>query len=145
MILNDFGKGCVITLGFRLSALILKYHLEDHSLLLRNLLDMLTPGKEFEVTENVAGILANVYHAKDSILVHLINGVGKRPRIGNLPVCGYTFTVNLKEGETVTEVTPVIEGTPVRWSVNNDRLTVTLSKLSVWEMVRITLEGPGET
>lgn len=138
LLINSIGKGKVMTLAFALSNLILDYHLEDHYWLMRNCLDyMCGENKEFNMSENIAGLLASVYKNDNKVLVHLINGIGQRPLVGNVPYYNATFTVQLPSGSKVEKVTAVIEDEPVIFSQEGNGLTVSLSKLSIWNMILI--------
>lgn len=135
---HSYQDGIVMTLGFGLSELILDYHLEDHYLLMRNCLDALTGvSKEFIMAETVAGILTTVYHNGQDILVHLVNGVGQRPLISSIPYFNAGFTVKLPEGRTAVTVSAVIEDEAVSWHQEGSQVIVSLSKLSVWNMISI--------
>ncbi|MBQ6550578.1 MAG: hypothetical protein IJL78_04135 [Lachnospiraceae bacterium] len=145
-LMHRVGRGSVITLSFGLSALLPAYHLEDHNLLLRNLLLYSSPNNVFETEQPAAGILACVYTSGEHLLVHLINGIGKRPRIGHFPVHGLSFTVRLPEGMMPSSVRGVIEGSPVTYELIPEKadtpgcgqqLRVSLETLDVWEMVDI--------
>ena len=139
---RPLGKGRVMTLAFSLSRLILDYHLEDHYLLLRNCLDYLCCRKEFEMERNVAGLLAWVYHgAEDTVLVHLVNGIGQRPLAGSIPYHDVKFMLRLPERKAVTGVKADIEKEEVAFAQDGDSVEITLSKLDVWNMVTVKLEA----
>ena len=139
-LLHPFGNGFVITLAFELSRLLPAYHLEDHHLFLRNLMNFCTPGNEFEMEQNTAGILATVYHSGKHMLVHLINGIGKRPRIGHFPVRDLAFTVKLPENALVRNVRSVIEETSLSTDMDQGKLRIILKMLDVWDMIDIELK-----
>ena len=138
-LLHPYGKGRVITLSFELSRLLPAYHLEDHHLVLRNLLLFCTPGNLFETEKPAAGILATVYFSRGHLLVHLINGIGKRPRIGHFPVHDLCFTLKLPEGKHIRSARGVIEESPVEYTEENGVSHVTVHTLDTWEMVDIEL------
>jgi hypothetical protein len=138
LMVNKSNKGKVMTLAFSLSNLILDYHLEDHYWLMRNCLDyMCGSSKEFNMSENIAGLLASVFKSDDKVLVHLINGIGQRPLVGSIPYYNAEFTIKLPEGKTVKKVKAVIEDQPVAYRQEGNMVTVCLSKLSVWNMISI--------
>jgi hypothetical protein len=139
VLLNRVGKGKVITLPFSLSCLVLDYHLEDHYLMMRNLLDFARGENHFEMTENVAGLLTEVYEKDGDLLVHLVNGIGQRPLVGTTPYYNAAFTVRLPEGKKAT-VKAVIEDEPVAFTQEGNLLRVTLSKLTVWNMLQINMQ-----
>lgn len=140
LMLQPFGKGKVLTLTFSLSELVLDYHLADHYLLLRNCLDfLLGDAKEFQMKENVAGILASVYHNGKSILVHLINGIGQRPLINPVPYYNACFTVRIPEGMQINKVSSVIEQEEVTYLQQDNKICVNLKKLNIWNMIYIEI------
>ncbi|MEY8355856.1 family 10 glycosylhydrolase [Lachnospiraceae bacterium 54-53] len=135
---SPYKAGCVMTLAFPLSELILDYHLEDHYLTMRNCLDYLTgEAKELRLEENVNGLLATVYHKENKILVHLINGAGQRPLAGTVPLWKKEFSIKLPEGAEVTRAVPVLEDEELTYRQMGDVVTVSLKKLSVWNMIII--------
>ena len=136
---HPLGKGFVITLAFELSRLLPAYHLEDHHLLLRNLIYYCAPGHVFELAQNTAGILTNVWYSGNHILVHLINGIGKRPRIGHFPVHGLTFRLFLPEGHHIKAVKSVIEESDVDWEAVRNSCFITVEKLDIWDMIDVEL------
>lgn len=138
---HNCGEGAVMTLAFSLSRLLLEVHLEDHYLLMRNCLDTLCgQKKEFEIADNVAGLLACVYHAGENrILVHLINGIGQRPLVGRLPYHDLKFRIRLPKGRKIRSVSPVIEEEAVSFEQTDTAVTVTLDKLTVWNMLEIDM------
>ena len=136
---HPFGKGFVITLSFELSRLLPAYHLEDHNLLLRNLMYYCAPGHIFELAQNTAGILANVWYSGNHILIHLINGIGKRPRIGHFPVNDLTFRLFLPQGHTIKTVKSVIEESDVYWEAVRNSSFITVSRLDTWDMIDVEL------
>ena len=136
---HPFGKGFVITLAFELSRLLPAYHLEDHHLLLRNLIYYSAPGHLFELAENTAGILANIWYSGNHILIHLINGIGKRPRIGHFPVNDLSFRLFLPEGRSIKAVKSVIEETYVDWEAVRNSCFITVEKLDIWDMIDVEL------
>lgn len=139
MVIDNQGKsGSVLTLTFSLSELILDYHLEDHYLLMRNCLDYLMgETKELIMKKNTDGILAVVYHKDDSVLVHLINGIGQRPLVSTSPYYDAEFSIRLPEGTVVNKVSAVIEEEEVSSRQEGSWVTVNLKKLNVWNMIRI--------
>ncbi len=144
---HPYGSGRVLTFAFSLSSLILAYHLEDHYLLMRNCLDYLCDSKEFEMEQNVAGLLTNVYHVGgDRILVHLINGIGQRPLVGGICCEDLKFTLRLPKGKVVEEVTADMEEEMVSWHQKGNMAEITLDRLQLWNMltVRVGVREQGE-
>lgn len=140
-VLHTYGSGHVLSLAFSLSTLVLEYHLEDHYLLMRNFLDHLCANKEFHMEKNVYGLLTNVYHGRnDSILVHLINGIGQRPLVGSIPYTHIQFVVNIPEGKKVCSVTVSIEDEKVSYIQKGNMVYIVLDQLCIWNMITIRLE-----
>ena len=141
VVYHPFGKGFVITLFFELSRLLPAYHLEDHHLLLRNLLRFCAPGDVFAMTENTAGILATVWYSGNHILVHLINGIGKRPLIGHFPVHDLAFTLKLPKGRAVSGIRSVIEEGNIDYTDTADGIKLAVGKLDIWDMIDVELKS----
>ena len=139
--LNTVGKGKVLFLPFQLGWLAQTFKLYEHYRLIKNCIALLSEEPPVFSMDIVSGIQAMVYRKDKTLLVHLVNGIGQRPLASTVPYHGLTFSVALQPGERVKAVTPVISGeSRVSAAVEGNRLTCTLDKLDVWEMLVIEKE-----
>jgi len=81
------------------------------------------------------GIQAMVYGKGDSMMIHLVNGIGQRPLTNTVPFYNLRFRVKTKE--KVTKVTSVIKEEELKWKEKDGYVHVTLSRLDVWDMILI--------
>ncbi len=131
---NTWGKGKALYLSFSLGCLIEEFGLNEHILLLHNLLNRLLPEPRFQV-EGPGGLQAGVFFLENKAVVHLINGVGQRPLTHNIPL--YNIRFSLKLPGKAASVASLLEETPLAFSQTGDTLTVTVEKLSIWNAVGI--------
>ena len=69
-------------------------------------------------------------------MIHFVNGVGQRPLQDTIPCFDLEASIQL-HGRQVESVESKIAGEQVTYSVENDVLTIHLSKLDVWDMLLI--------
>ena len=79
------------------------------------------------------------YENGSSLLIHLLNGIGQRPLMDNVEYHGAKFRVRLPEGREAERVELKLSGDTPLWKQEGDEVTVTVPKLSYWDMVKITL------
>ncbi len=131
---NTYGKGKAIYLPFRLGHLIEEYGLNDHNILLGNLISLLNPEPNFRM-KGIAGLQASVWRNGNTTVVHLVNGVGQRPLKTNIPLQGLEFDIELPS--EAKSVRPLIEDAEVTYSVSGRTLHVVLDKLTLWNAIQI--------
>lgn len=137
---RELGEGAVLTLAYGLGALMGQYRLAEHSRLGRNLVRFLLGGRQTFDMKPVNGLEAVCYENGNQLLVHLLNGIGQRPLMDTVDYYGAAFKVKLPQGRSVSAVELKLSEEAAQWSQEGDVLSVTVPKLSYWDMVRITLE-----
>ena len=134
------GRGEIITLPFSLGSLVREYHLADHYDLVGRLVDgLLGVEKDLEVTAP-HDVQVTAYQKDSTVMVHFVNEVGQRPLLDTNPVYGLSVRLRIPDGYAVKNVKTVIEEEDVSCEERDGWLTVTLGKVSVWEMLKIDLE-----
>jgi len=133
-------QGAVIALPFMLGGLMGQFRLAEHSRLGRNLVRLLLGEKQTFDMKPVNGLEAVCYEKGNTLLVHLLNGIGQRPLMDTVEYHGAEFTVKLPANRTVSAVELKLSGDKPLWEQEGERLRVTVPKLSYWDMVKITLE-----
>ncbi|MOA20210.1 hypothetical protein D3C78_1406410 [compost metagenome] len=73
------------------------------------------------------------------MLVHLVNGAGRRPLATNIPLTSIKVKVALK-GRKVASVKQLISGEPLMYTEEGQHLTMTLPRLDIWECLYIKLQ-----
>ena len=136
---HAFGAGAAVMLPFRLSELQETYRLAEHRQLWTNLKNWLLGDEAVLKMENVEGVVASVFQNGDSLLMHLVNGVGRRPLMNSTALTGLALSLRVPDGRAVAGVDAVIEGAPVEWQEVNGRVEINVGRLNLWEMLRIRL------
>ena len=140
-ITSSKGKGNVLFLPFSISSLVTAFGLKDHMVLIRNLFDYLLGSKKRFSLKMPAGVQFVPYqNPTGELLLHLVNGVGKRPLQDNVPCHDLELTIHLHPGESIKDVHTCL-GSSVTFSAENDSVFVKLSKLDIWEMICISFES----
>lgn len=134
--LRKCGKGQVAMLCGQLSVLADKYRLSDFFKIWTNLVDkMLGEQRSFKM-EPLYGIIANGFSTDDSTMIHMVNMVGQRPLMNNVPVGDFCFSVIIPEGKTLETVTAPLDDAKFTWTCKNNRVEVCVQKLKMWEMFK---------
>lgn len=144
ILLQQYGEGRAVYLSFPLSQLISEFALNEHMLLLDNLLGMLLPETPLFEMYAPAGVQATVFRGKNQnrFVVHLVNGVGQRPLCGNVPLSDLSF--RLRTDAPVLSIRPLIDEVPVQFSQEGCAVSVTVGCLEVWNAFEI-LCGEGDS
>lgn len=139
-VLNPYGKGKVLFLPFSLNRLVTGYKLSDHYRLVSNSIDfLLGRRRELEVSAPSA-VQVSMYEKEKQILVHFVNEIGQRPLMENVPFYGLSFSVKLKDSQTVKNIRSVIGEENLSYQVSDGRVEVHAEKLEIWDMFSIDLE-----
>ncbi|MDO4355573.1 MAG: hypothetical protein Q4E13_03545 [Clostridia bacterium] len=138
--LNDFGAGKVMMLPFRIAELADAYRLAEFYQLWSNAVDLLL-GEKRALRMNVTqGLVTNAYQKDDKLLVHMVNAIGQRPLMNNVPYTDFTFRVALPEGKAAANVEGVLGDASFDWKPLEGAVEVRVNRLKLWEMFRITLQ-----
>jgi len=140
IILNQYGKGRVLLLTFQMGMLIREYKLNEHYLLMKNCIEMLTGEDNIFSMDRVNGIQVHMYKKNNYLLIHFVNGIGQRPLVNNVPYIDLNFSVKLNKNSRVKSVRSCIADEDIRYSVRDSVLKCTLGKLCVWDMIAIEIQ-----
>lgn len=132
-----YGNGQTLFIPFSLSRLIWNYHLADHYYLLRNFLDYLLQEEKVFSMDTVYGLQACVYKNDDQLMIHLINGIGQRPLVTNIPYYNLNLKIRWTEASKVKKVISIIGNEEVSYKIEGDYIYCKLKKLEVWDMLLI--------
>jgi hypothetical protein len=133
---NPSGKGHAMYLPFSLSHLINEYKLGEHYQLLSNALDMALGEDKFIEISNVQGLQLTVFEKANTLLVHLVNGVGRRPLSTNIPLHDIILKLKL-EDRSVQAVRQLISGQALSYEILEGKLTIHVPQLDIWECLLI--------
>lgn len=148
---HRIGAGAVWYYPFSISRLITDYRLADHYRLVGNAIDAaLGERRQLTVSGAYPGLQLTAFRtAAGGLLIHLVNGAGRRPLTEVTPLHGIELTVRRAPGMRAAGAEALIGGTalPLREGEEGDTAIVTVEKLEVWECVHIIFRsdaGEGE-
>jgi hypothetical protein len=137
---NRQGSGTVLYFPFSLSLLLNEYKLGEHYQLLSNAVGMgLGDEPHLEVT-SIQGLQVTLFKKQNSVLVHLVNGAGRRPLATNIPLYGIDVRLCMPNARKVSVVRQLISDTIPDYTFDEGMLRLTVTKLEVWECLHIELE-----
>ncbi|BFT74542.1 alpha-amylase family protein [Paenibacillus sp. P36] len=133
------GLGSSVYLTFSLSALINEYKLGEHYELVSNIMNIaLGEDKMVEVTK-YHGLQMSMFEKSGQWLIHLVNGVGRRPLATNIPLHNIEIKMALR-GRKIADVRPLISGESIAYEVKGNHLVLKLPKLDIWECLLIEFQ-----
>ncbi len=143
------GKGRAWYFPFSLSHLINAYRLGEHYRLIGNVLDAalggdrllrVTPYPGLQATAYRIAQLSQAHGQGQGLLVHLVNGAGRRPLAAALPLHEVELDIRLPEGVEASGVCveALLGGVSLPYSIAEGRLRTTVKQLDVWECLAIT-------
>ena len=135
--MNPYGQGIALFLPFSLSHLINEFKLEEHYMLLANVIDTLLGEDKFIEVTNYQGLQLTVFKKGRQFIIHLVNGAGRRPLTTNIPLYHIKIKLKLSPGESVHRVRRLISDRDAMFIQEGQQLEVTLPELKVWESLLI--------
>ncbi|MGF7050589.1 hypothetical protein J2T13_005139 [Paenibacillus sp. DS2015] len=136
---NELGAGGAIYLSFSLSTLINEFKLGEHYQLLSNMIDMILGKDKMVEVSHYQGLQLSLFEKRGQLLVHLVNGVGRRPLATNIPLHNIELKVALW-GREVANVCQLISGESLIYEADDQHLTLTIPKLDIWECLLIEFQ-----
>jgi hypothetical protein len=138
-LLHQYGQGKVLYFPFKLSQLINEYRLGEHYQLLANGIDLALGGERFIHVTPYSGLQVTVFRKEQEILVHLVNGAGRRPLSTTLPLHNIEVILRIPH-EKVEEVSQLISKDPLTFDGLYSSIRFTIPVLKVWECISIRLQ-----
>ncbi|GIQ67218.1 hypothetical protein DUZ99_17615 [Xylanibacillus composti] len=134
------ARGRVVLLPFSFSQLIQEYKLGDHYQLVRNLIDYMAGGSLAVEVDHAPGVQVTVFRKTDGVLIHLVNGAGRRPLTANLVQRQLSVSIDKAWlNSTPVQATAVMTGESLSLKEEAQRWHITLPELGVWEAIWIRL------
>ncbi|MEO2215115.1 alpha-amylase family protein [Paenibacillus amylolyticus] len=138
-LLRRLGGGKACYLPFSLSSLIQEFKLEEHFRLFANAVDLLLDGKATVSVTAIPGLQLTVFRKDHELLIHLVNGAGRRPLSSVLPLHDIEITVGSGEGSPAGEAEALITENLLKTQWVEGELKINVPRLDVWECIRIPL------
>lgn len=139
VIRNRTGTGHAVYMPFSLSHLINEFKLGEHYQLLSNVIDMALGDDKLIEISNIHGLQMTVFEKSNTMLIHLVNGVGKRPLATNIPLHDIEVRLKLVDRK-VTQIRQLISGQAMTSTVTDGKLAITIPRLDIWECLFIEFE-----
>ncbi|NHN28910.1 alpha-amylase family protein [Paenibacillus agricola] len=136
---NQAGKGHAMYMPFSLSHLINEYKLGEHYQLLSNAIDMALGEHKFIEISNIQGLQMTLFEKGNTLLIHLVNGVGRRPLSSNIPLHDIALSLKI-DGRRVKQVSQLISGEALSYQEAAGRLAISVPRLTIWECLLIEFE-----
>lgn len=142
---RDPAAGGMLYFPFSLSRLINEYKLEEHYKLVENGIGLALRDQPFIRVTPYPGLQLTVFRKGQSLLIHFVNGAGRRPLAATLPL--HHIQVELRTAQAATQllaVRPLLTGQVIGFTADDNILRFTLPRLEVWECVLVEgvcLEG----
>ena len=98
---------------------------------------MLLGEERFIRVSSFQGLQLTVFEKKQLLLVHLVNGVGRRPLSVNVPLHNIELEIRLQDKQAVKSVRLLISEDPVEYRTEGNRLFIQVGVLKVWETILV--------
>jgi len=134
------GAGRIVYFPFSLSGLLTEYRLAEHYTLLRNAVDYAVGAEKAVRVTPIAGLQTTAFRKDGELLLHFVNGVGRRPLGTTIPLRGIEAELRLPDGAKVVSARELLSGEELAVVRDGAAARFTLPELGVWECVRVTTE-----
>ncbi|MFD1134755.1 family 10 glycosylhydrolase [Paenibacillus urinalis] len=138
---HDFDKGRTLYITFSLSALLHEFKLAEHEQLLANAVNYTLRDNSLISLNSYQGLQVTLFKKENYILVHFVNGAGRRPLSSQFPLYNIEVTVRPEGAMPSANVHLLISEKDLEGKVEKGSLTFTLPRLDVWECVKIPLQS----
>lgn len=136
---NKPGSGYALYLSFSLAHLIESFELAQHFQLADTLFSRLIEDKSVKVT-NYPGLTVHAYKGENNIIMHLVNGAGKRPLQKAMPLYGIDVSVTLPSDSTPVSVINLLETENLKFNADGTVLRFTVPEIKVMQSISIQIE-----
>jgi len=130
-------KGRVLYFPFSLSSLLSEYRLGEHYRLLANGVDLALGTERAVETTRFAGLQLTSFRKDGELLLHFVNGAGRRPLDTALPLRGIEVRAKLPNGAESASARALIRGESLEVKREGGFVRFALPELETWECVRI--------
>ncbi|WP_020620015.1 alpha-amylase family protein [Paenibacillus daejeonensis] len=137
---HPLGQGGVLYLPFAFSELLDEYRLGEHYRLLDNLLDLGDPQRKLLSVTRIIGLQASLYRNGSGVMLHVVNGTGRRPLSEAVPLHGIEVRLPRRLVPAAPSAVGLLENGPLELWTEGEDLVITLPRLEVWEAVQVDSE-----
>lgn len=137
VLLSEAGQGRVLYAPFSLSALFDEFKLGEHYQLLNNIVETMTGEARLLRTSPIIGLQATLYRNGEGLLLHLVNGTGRRPLANAVPLHGIEVRLNATLLPNAASVSGLLENGELPFEYKDGELTFTVNRLDVWDAIKL--------
>lgn len=134
---HKWRRGRVLYFPFSLSALMNEFKLAEHDQLLANAVSYAVMRRPLVSVTSCPGLQVTLFRKDNQLLLHLVNGAGRRPLAATLPLHQIEVAVRLEGASVSCNVEQLIAGETLEGALENGVLTFTVPRLEVWECLCI--------
>lgn len=129
-------KGTVMFLPYEAGRLVFEYGMKDMCDMLAACVEMILKKRQRIRVQAPAGVMHTVFGTGDTMMIHLVNGVGQRPLRENIPCSDIVITIPLN-GRKVRGVEAKLSECQVGYEIYEDMLVIQSPRLEIWDMLLI--------
>lgn len=132
---RDQGK--VVNIPFSFNTMLKTYKIEEHYLFISNIISNLMGGQKNIAISRMPGIQLTCFRKDNTLLVHLVNGIGKRPLRRTISAHDIDIDVLLDDGKEAKKAEALIGDGEIKYSQQKNKLHIHLDKIATYEVVLI--------
>jgi hypothetical protein len=139
-VVNNFGKGKVMFLPYEPSRLIREYGMLDLFTMIRAYAEYMLSDAQNIFIKAPVRVMSTVFKRENKLMVHFVNGIGRRPLLETIPCFNLEVCVKL-DGKKVKSVKSKIADAELQYRVEEAMLKIKLSRLETWDMILVEYEN----
>ncbi|MHA6482700.1 alpha-amylase family protein [Paenibacillus sp. strain BS8-2] len=136
------GKGSALYFPFSLSGLINDFKLEEHYVLIDNAINMALGDERLVSVTSYQGLQLTLFRKDGDLLLHLVNGAGRRPLSTTLPLYNIEVELRVDDAAGPCTVQRLIAGDQLSSEYDGRYIRFTVPRLDVWECIKFSSSAP---
>ncbi|MHA7964735.1 beta-galactosidase [Paenibacillus sp. CAU 1782] len=132
------GAGGLFYLPFSFSWLLDEFKLGEHYRLMDNLIGAAVSGQRLLKVTNVTGLQVTIFSKDNGLLLHFVNGTGRRPLTDAIPLHGIEVALPLSLLPGAVSVKGLLENGELPFQASENELRFTIPRIDIWEAVKIS-------
>ena len=142
--INRRQKGTVMFLPYEAGRLVYEYGMKDMCDMLVACVETILGERQRIEIQAPTGVMHTVFGRENRMMIHLVNGVGRRPLTEMIPCCDIEIIIPLN-GRKVKTVSAKLSECRTGYEILEDMLVISYARLEVWEMLLIEFQGQEES
>lgn len=128
-------KGMAAHIPFAMHTMLDRYRLEEHYQIISNLIDLLLGEDKMVSMKRLPGVQLTCFTKDKTLVLYLVNGVGKRPLRQTIQLRDIDIVVCIPENVPLKKVKALVTGQKVNYRQEQDKIYLHLCELNAWEAV----------